>query len=131
MKTRANTSQAHRGSRSSYRGVNVRKDLRLAVYLRDDFRCIYCLRDLRDAAPFDVSLDHLVLHSKGGSNAAANMVCACRACNCSRGDQPVSRFAGPETVKHIRRNTRRSIAKYREMAKALIAGRTGGKFEKK
>ena len=113
------------------RGAQVRKDLRLAIYLRDDFRCLYCLTDLRDAAPSDISLDHLVCQSDGGSNEPANLVTACRHCNCSRGDKPVARFASPEAVKHIRRNTRRVIRKYREMAKALIAGRTGGEYESK
>lgn len=118
-------------SRRAYKGVCVRKDLRLAIYLRDGFCCIYCLRDLRDAAPSDISLDHLVPDSQGGTNEPKNMVCACRHCNCSRGDLPLNRFCGPETRAHIRRNTRRPIKKYREMAKALIAGKTGGSYETK
>lgn len=118
-------------SRNQYKGVCVRKDLRLAVYLRDDFRCIYCQADLRDAAPFDISLDHLICAADGGSNEPSNMVTACRHCNCSRGDKPLNRFCGPETRQHIRRNTARSIAKYRTMAKSLIAGKTGGEYESK
>lgn len=129
MNTRKNATK--HGSRNTYKGVCVRKDLRLAIYLRDDFRCIYCLADLRDAEPSDISLDHIRTHSDGGGNAASNLVTACRHCNCSRGDQPISRFCGPETRKHIRRNTRRKIAPYREMAKALIAGETGGEYEEK
>lgn len=113
------------------RGAQVRKDLRLAIYLRDDFRCLYCLEDLRDAAPSDISLDHLVCQSDGGSNEPSNLVTACRHCNCSRGDKPLARFAGPETRKHIKRNTSRKITKYRTMAKALLTGRTGGSYEAK
>jgi len=119
------------GSRNIYKGVAIRKDLRLAIYLRDDFRCLYCLTDLRDAAPSDISLDHLTCQSDGGSNEPANLVTACRHCNCSRGDKPLARFAGKETRAHIRRNTARKIGKYRTMAKALIAGRTGGEYESK
>lgn len=113
-----------RNTSRGYKGVCIRKDLRLAIYLRDDFRCIYCLADLRSVDPRDITLDHVRPDSKGGANAAGNLVTACRSCNCSRQDQPLARFAGPETVKHVRRNTRRSIRPYREMAKALIAGET-------
>lgn len=117
-------SRAHRGSRSAYKGVCVRKDLRLAIYLRDRFTCIYCLRDLHDADPRDITLDHIRPAADGGTNAAGNLVCACRACNCARQDKPLARFAGPETVTHVRRNARRAIAPYRRLAKAIIAGET-------
>ena len=127
--TRVNATRKNRDSRSAYKGVTVRKDLRLAVYLRDDFRCLYCLADLRDADPRDITLDHLTPHSKGGSNEAGNLICACRSCNCSRGDQPVSRFASPEARKHIARNKARKIRRYRDMAKALIDGETGEAVE--
>ena len=129
MNTRSKTTK--HGSRNSYKGVTIRKDLRLAIYLRDDFRCLYCLADLRHAEPFNISLDHIEPQSKGGCNHPTNLVTACRSCNCSRGDTPLSRFAGRETRAHIRRNLSRSITKYRAMAKALIAGKTGGKYEAK
>jgi 5-methylcytosine-specific restriction endonuclease McrA len=129
LNTRKNPTK--HGTRNNYKGVCIRKDLRLAIYLRDDFRCIYCLADLRDADPFDISLDHITPASDGGTNLPSNMVTACRSCNCSRGDKPLARFCGPETRKHIARNTRRAIGKYRVMAKALIAGETGGEYEVK
>jgi hypothetical protein len=37
----------------------------------------------------------------------------------------LNRFAGPETIAHIRRNTRRSLKDYRKLAKAIIAGECG------
>lgn len=112
-------------SRRRYKGVSIRKTTRLAIYLRDDFRCVYCLRNMTNAAPFDLTLDHVTAHADGGSNDPSNLVTACRACNCARQDQPLARFAGPETRKHIRRNTRRSLRRYRVMARALIEGKTG------
>ena len=105
-----------------YKGCQVRKDLRLAIYLRDHFTCIYCLRDLHDADPTDITLDHIKCASKGGDNDPSNLITACRHCNCKRQDQPVSRFAGAECRKHITRNTRRSIKKYRKLAKAILTG---------
>lgn len=100
----------------------VTKSTRLAIYLRDDFRCLYCLRDLRNVHRDDITLDHVVPQIDGGSHKATNLITACRACNCSRQDQPCSRFASPEALKHIRRNLRRSLRSFLAMAKALIAG---------
>lgn len=111
-------------SRRSYKGVCIRSDLRLAIYLRDRFACLYCLRDLHDAAPSDITLDHVECCCDGGSNEPANLITACRGCNCSRQDKPLNRFAGPETRAHVKRNTSRSIARYRVLAKAIIAGET-------
>ena len=115
---------AKRGSRSAYKGVCIRKDLRLAIYLRDSLRCVYCCCDLHGAAPTDITLDHVVADVDGGSNAPSNLVTACRSCNCSRQDKPLAKFAGPETRKDIRRLTSRSISRYRTLAKAMIAGTT-------
>lgn len=109
-------------SRNRYRGVRLRPDLRLAIYLRDAFRCLFCLADLHSAKPFDVTLDHLKPSSKRGSNDAKNLVTACRSCNCSRADSPLSRFASGEALAHISRNRKRSIRAYRVLAKAIIAG---------
>ena len=111
-------------SRRSYKGVCIRKDLRLAVYLRDSFRCVYCCTDLHGAHPTDITLDHVVPAADGGGNTPDNLVTACRACNCSRQDRPIARFAGPETRADIRRLTRRAIGRYRRLAKAIIAGET-------
>ena len=97
----------------------IRADKRLAIYLRDRFTCIYCLRDLHDADPRDITLDHIKCRSNGGHNHESNLITACRHCNSSRQDKALSRFAGPETIKHIRRNTKRSLKKYIKLARAL------------
>lgn len=103
----------------------IRPEKRLAIYLRDRFVCLYCLADLHDADPRDITLDHVVPKAAGGDNSEGNLVTACRACNCSRQDTPLARFAGPETRAHIRRNTARKLGRYLSLAKALIAGETG------
>jgi len=110
-------------------GQWIRADKRLAIYLRDRFTCLYCCRDLHDADPSDITLDHIVCRSSGGSNDASNLVTACRACNCSRQDKPLARFAGREARAHIRRNLRRSLKRYRVLAKAILAGECGDECE--
>lgn len=106
-------------------GQWIRKERRLAIYLRDDFRCVYCLRDLRDAAPMDATLDHVVCRADGGTHHESNLVTSCRSCNCARQDKPLERFASAEARRHVRRNTARKLGRYLKMAKALIAGRAG------
>lgn len=109
--------RARRGNRTS---KWIRADLRLAIYLRDDFRCLYCGADLRDADPRDITLDHVKAHVDGGTNKPDNLVTACVSCNCSKKDTPAYIFASPERLKMIRRNVRRVISKYRTMARALM-----------
>ena len=106
-------------------GCWIRPDARLAIYLRDSFRCVYCCADLHSADPRDITLDHIICKMDGGSNLPKNLVTACRACNCSRQDKPLARFAGPETRKDIKRLTARKIDRFRKLARALISGETG------
>ncbi len=103
-------------------GSWIRSDKRLAIYLRDGFQCIYCLKDLSYASPMDITLDHLKTKSDQGNNHESNLITACRSCNCSRQDKPLSRFTSKETIQHIRRNTRRSLKKYRVLARAFLSG---------
>lgn len=106
---------------SQYQTSNwIRPDLRLAIYLRDVFQCLYCGRDLTDADPRDISLDHVLAKKDGGSNKPANLVTCCARCNSSKQDRPLKVFTGPERIAIIRRNVRRSITKYRKLAKAIL-----------
>jgi hypothetical protein len=124
MAKNGNSGKRKNDSRRSYKGVCVRSNLRLAIYLRDRFSCLYCLADLHDVAPSDITLDHIVPQASGGSNDSTNLVTACRSCNCSRQDKTLARFCGPGARAHVRRNLKRSIKKYRTLANAIISGTT-------
>ena len=67
----------------------IRPDKRLAIYLRDDVACLYCGRALKDAAPAEVTLDHLDARVNGGNNEADNLVTACRRCNSQLWNTPI------------------------------------------
>ena len=71
----------------------IRKDRRLAIYIRDSFTCCYCGCSLKNRPAADVTLDHLLPRGSGGGNESENLVTACRSCNSSRGDRPWVDFA--------------------------------------
>jgi CRISPR/Cas system Type II protein with McrA/HNH and RuvC-like nuclease domain len=53
------------------------------VYHKDDYRCVYCGRDM--LVDFDswmsIEIDHVVPASKGGADSIENLVTACSVCN--------------------------------------------------
>lgn len=54
------------------------------VYLRDEHRCQYCGE--RSGA-HDLSLDHVLPQSRGGTTSWENVVAACRPCNLRKGNR--------------------------------------------
>ena len=120
METTTQKKKAHSNHQPT--GQWIRTDKRLAIYLRDRFTCLLCLRDLHGAEPTDITLDHVATKSSGGGNGEGNLYTCCRSCNCSRQDKPLSRVAGPEAVSHIRRNRKRNLKPYRKLAQAILAG---------
>ena len=122
----AATKKARKTSANGNNGSKwIRPERRLALYLRDRFACIYSPRALHDAAPRDITLDHIDGRHEAGHHTNENLITCCRSCNSKKQDIPLKRFAGPETIAHIRRNTKRSMTKYMRLAKALISGETG------
>lgn len=99
----------------------IRAERRLGIYIRDGFTCMYCGRDLKNAPAADVTLDHLIACSKGGTNENTNLVCACRSCNSSRGDRDLETFAPGGAQERIA--VQRYLPVNLELAKALISNK--------
>lgn len=113
---------ARRDGRHQPKGQWIRREKRLALYLRDEFTCQYCGRNLHDAAPADITLDHLQARAAGGNNGESNLVTACRACNCARQDKPLYRWIADAAHRaKIRAQARRSISRHLVLARDLIA----------
>ena len=74
----------------------IRQERRLAIYLRDGLACVWCGQAIEDGTR--LTLDHLTPHSRGGSNAATNLVTASHRCNSSRGARTVKVFAAAVSV---------------------------------
>ena len=73
------------------RGRWIRDSTRFAIYARDGWDCVYCrgVFPLRHDG-FLLTLDHIIPRSRGGTNAAHNIVTACYSCNSSFQDTPKS-----------------------------------------
>lgn len=65
------------------------KSLRAACFNREQARCFYCLRALREGA---WSLDHVVPAAAGGDDSPNNAVAACHECNCRKGEMNAADF---------------------------------------
>ena len=103
-------------------GTWIRRERRLAIYLRDRLRCVYCAADLHGASPADLTLDHLDCRQDGGANHETNLVTACRSCNSRRADRPWAEFADARATHRIERRWE-SLEKYLILARDLIARR--------
>lgn len=95
---------------------------RLALYLRDRFTCQYCGRDLTTAKPGQLTLDHLVCHSHGGTDDPINLITACARCNYGRGTRVWYQYAPAGAADRIRRQRRRRLNL--RLASAVLNGHT-------
>lgn len=104
---------------NGWQGMNwIRKEKRLAIYLRDHLACVYCGEGIEDGAT--LTLDHLRPRSKGGTNRESNLVTSCERCNKARQDRSLRGFCSGveeylgigsrgEIEKRVRRLARRRL----------------------
>jgi ferredoxin len=100
---------------------------RLAIYLRDDFRCVWCLMCLTACHPKDVTLDHVVPREQGGTHHSSNLVTSCKACNTARGALGISSYArrmAPNDALAIIRRVRNAQRRTPNvaLARAILSG---------
>lgn len=93
-------------------GKWLRPYKRLALLLRDDFTCAYCLQKFSNG----LHIDHYIRVEDGGTNEATNLIVACRPCNSRKQNltirqwYEVLRAKGVDTEK-VRRRAKRLMAK--------------------
>ena len=77
--------------RTNHNGAKwIRRERRLAIYMRDGFACLYCGYGIDQGVT--LCLDHFKPRSKGGSNHSSNLITSCMECNNRRQDRPVATF---------------------------------------
>jgi predicted restriction endonuclease len=64
---------------TSYKKKKMPGQLRIAVFERDKYRCVYC------GDYHDLCADHIIPESKGGETSIENLQTLCRFCNTSKG----------------------------------------------
>lgn len=84
----------------------ISKEKRVAVYLRDGCRCVYC------GSQAKLTLDHVKPKAMGGRDLLHNLVTACQPCNASKKDMSLrswcfSRGMGPTAVDGVQRRVQR------------------------
>lgn len=70
---------AGNGRDNGYRKKKISHRLQKAVFERDAYRCLNCETHL------DLSVDHIIPESKGGTLDMDNLQTLCRSCNCKKG----------------------------------------------
>lgn len=109
----------------------IRKDKRLAIYMRDGCACAYCGATVEDGA--ELTLDHVLACDLGGTNSEKNLVTACVSCNSAKQALTLAdwfitlRDRGVDTKRigdFIRTTTARKLD--RKLARKLLANRANG-----
>ena len=104
--------------RDNWQGMNwIRKDLRLAIYIRDEGACVYC------GSNKALTLAHLRPVSRDGSTRPRNLVTARITCNSARGDKPWRGYAlthSEDAVARVERFRRRSVKRLRMAARVAL-----------
>ena len=59
----------------------AKRKWRKSIKEKWNYQCAYC------GSEEDLTLDHITPRSKGGSNRATNVLCACKQCNNSKGHE--------------------------------------------
>jgi 5-methylcytosine-specific restriction endonuclease McrA len=97
--------------------------IRLAIYMRDDFKCVYCRRSLmRTVCPFDLTLDHLVPRALGGDHSVKNLATACRSCNSRKGARSWLKWGTKAQKARIIKSRRRKLPVKKAAAILLAQG---------
>lgn len=85
----------------------IRRDKRLAIYLRDDFTCRYCGEQLKSN---QLTLDHVIPRTIKLDNSSTNLVTCCKTCNSKKQDAIIP-IAPIKTT----------LTPYRKMAKEILS----------
>lgn len=83
----------------------LRSEKREALHRRDGWACAYC------GSSEKLTLDHLTPRSRGGSNAAHNLITSCGSCNSSKGAQTLAEYLEPGSPKYeeVRKKAKRRL----------------------
>jgi 5-methylcytosine-specific restriction endonuclease McrA len=114
-------------------GMNwIRKNKRLAIYLRDGMACAYCGSTIEDG--ITLTLDHITPYSKGGTNSESNLITCCGKCNSVRQDRNIEDWAKnvagyignvskSKILAYIKKQTSKKLTTFKKEANELMSRR--------
>lgn len=110
-------------------GKWITKERRLAIYIRDNFQCVYCGKLLKNAKPCDVTLDHIIPRSQTekNDNTNGNLITACKSCNSARQDKSVEEYAPGGALERIKEQILLPVNI--KLAKSIILGKANDAVE--
>lgn len=76
----------------------IRREKRVAIYLRDGWKCVYCQMCLKNVPAAWRHLDHVLPRAHGGGNDATNLVTCCAVCNGAKGDLTLDQFTDSKRI---------------------------------
>lgn len=79
----------------------IKQIVKLNMWRRDNFTCVYC--NSKASHSVELTLDHVIPKSKGGTNNQDNLVTSCRSCNQLKGSRSLLEFITTENIKVTRR----------------------------
>lgn len=90
----------------------IRRTRRLALYIRDGFRCVYCQTDLLDSGPKHITLDHVdgTLVFGAAIHTNDNLVTCCHGCNRSKGESDFAVWCERPALARVVRQTGLPVA---------------------
>ena len=77
-----NTSDDYLYHLNVYTSSEARKLWKKTIKEEWKLKCAYC------NSPENLTLDHIIPQSKGGTDVRTNVICACKSCNFSKGHTP-------------------------------------------
>lgn len=84
--------------------VPVPPAVRMMVFIRDGFRCVYCGATANESR---LECDHVISWADGGTNDPGNLVTACRECNIGKGAKKVVEIADEDRGVYVGESRRK------------------------
>lgn len=102
----------------------IRKDLRYAIYHRDNFTCVYCGERFSSLPAKFRTLDHVIPRELGGNNRPTNLVTCCYSCNSRKQDRSIFEFLDPDDISRVTEQLQKPVDRKRgkyllELAKVV------------
>lgn len=72
-----------------YNSKRISTSTRNYIFKRDNNICLYCKKRF---CKFDLSVDHIIPRSKGGSNEESNLTTSCHKCNNEKGNLDLNEY---------------------------------------